>query len=261
MRNHLKYRNIHPAVVGVTEALFAEKPWRLEDPVEQTVLVQRWLDAVSASYGIDTPQFSIGGDAPLAVDTGESVDEYGNPTGVVARATITENKLSLTSLFFGFRHIVNVRRPEKNADPMGWACSLFYTVRPVMFRARVREGRIVGMGPADAYRTQTFEALRQRGIVNIWDELEEGQHWPTLEELAEIQSDLLDSLSEAQTVTAEAGTTPVVIVARPRDEYDNMNTTQLRTLASQRGIPGAWSNRTDENRTLLRQQDANANVQ
>lgn len=152
---HLAFRSIEPEVVAATETLFAAKPWR-EDRDSQAALAQTWLDTTTTLYGLPEIHFAF-------TESNVRV-EYVPATGD-SPAKIVANHFSLINLFWAMaRHRGEFSRSGAGHNPMGWACSLFYTVRPAMFRARVREGRVVGVGVRDIYSAATWARIQSHGL-------------------------------------------------------------------------------------------------
>jgi hypothetical protein len=83
----------------------------------------------------------------------------------VSFANIRLSQWSITSLFIALRtHLLANGAEQKADDPQAWAHSLFYTVKPRMFRARVREGRIRGLTAKDTFSSETWELLVGAGV-------------------------------------------------------------------------------------------------
>lgn len=147
-RLHTQFRSIHRKTREAAQTLFGSKPWQGTDE-EKFAKYERFLREASAVYSIPQPSLTI---------TDES-DVY----GLVAPNTIVLDKFSVTSMFNAFRcHMqytgaVEVEFPNLR-DAQAWACSLFYTIRPILFRKRVREGRIAGVFPDDLLTTATLMA-------------------------------------------------------------------------------------------------------
>jgi excisionase family DNA binding protein len=147
-RLHMKFRNIHTGARNAGETLFASKPWEGSDEDKQSKF-ERFLAEASAAYGVPTPTFAVIPDTEVQ--------------GLVAPNTIVVAKYSVISVFSAFRqHLqysgavdVQFRNPQ---DAQAWACSLFYTLRPIQFRKMVRAGRIWGVRPNDLLTSATLAA-------------------------------------------------------------------------------------------------------
>lgn len=151
-RLHLKFRNIHTGARNAGEALFKSKPWQGTDEEKQSKF-ERFLSDVSAVYGVPQPTLAV-------------IPE-GDVYGYVAPNTIVLNKFSVISLFHAFRaHLqymdaVNVAMYNAG-DAQAWACSLFYTLRPIQFRKMVRDGRVHGVRADDLLTSATLEARQEQ---------------------------------------------------------------------------------------------------
>lgn len=150
-RLHMKFKRIHTKTKAAAEALFAARPWSGTEEEQQSKF-ERFLRNASAVYSIPTPTLSV---IP-------SLDVY----GYVAPNTITLDKYSVISLFHSFRmhmqymQTVDVAFPDRN-DAQAWACSLFYTIRPIQFRKMVRAGRIAGVHSTDLLSSATLAARQE----------------------------------------------------------------------------------------------------
>lgn len=167
-RHHLRFRNIKSEAVRAAEVLFEARPHT--QPAEvQLGIAQRFLVAVSDAYGVPVPDISFGG-RRLRYTPG-LVDSLGDDS---IPATITLRRFSVLNLFRGARqHLLaeGVVQANGASDDLGWAASLYYTVRPVQFRKIARQGRVPNVHPQDTYSTETWERMRNVGVVNQWDRL------------------------------------------------------------------------------------------
>jgi excisionase family DNA binding protein len=150
-RLHLKFRNIHAGARQAGETLFKSKPWQGTDEEKQSKF-ERFLSDASAVYGVPTPTLAV-------------IPE-GDVYGYVAPNTIILNKFSVISVFHSFRahlqYMGAVDVPMYNArDAQAWACSLFYTLRPIQFRKMVRDRRINGVLPDDLLTNATLTARQE----------------------------------------------------------------------------------------------------
>lgn len=152
MRYHLRFKRFHPGTIRATDELFSSKPWAGTDDEKQDKF-ERWLRQVSNVYSIPAPQLEITDD-PLTLLM----------AGGYSAGTMTLPKFSVLTMFHEFRHhmqFCGVGRAgdiygEGQAmehDAAGWSCSLFYTVRPTLFRKAVRAGGVFHVQPEDLLRT------------------------------------------------------------------------------------------------------------
>jgi hypothetical protein len=153
-RPHLKYRkeDFNDETLRATELLFEAKPWRLD--LGQLDLYQRWADVVCDAYAVD----------PIGI---QKVDYDASGFGYIVdpdtgAANIIIGKYSIATLFCSLgAHIA-----QDSFDHIEWGFSLFYVVRPVMFRRRVREGRIIGLTARDTFSAGTWDRLTELGLTN-----------------------------------------------------------------------------------------------
>jgi hypothetical protein len=151
-RLHLKFRNIKPSTKTAATELFEDGPWTGTDD-EKHLKYERFLRKASEAYGIPAPTLEI-----RMEDGVQRASLSGYEWG-----RVTLGSWSVTSLFHQFRHHLQAMGCTTTDmhdcdDAQAWACSLFYTVKPRMFRKRVREGRILGVNPDDLLTTATLEA-------------------------------------------------------------------------------------------------------
>jgi hypothetical protein len=143
-RLHLRYKNHHKAVLAATEELFASRPWTGSDDELQTKY-ERWIRKASDAYELPIPALSINYDCTSSYRLG----------------TIVLGKFSVTSMFYVFRmhmQFCGLGNQEQDSqtranDAQAWAYSLFYKVRPTLYRKAVRAGTIPGVTPEDLLRT------------------------------------------------------------------------------------------------------------
>lgn len=210
---HRSFKNIRVPVRDAALALFEAKPWR-EVPDEQQKLAQAFVDAAAAAYSVPTPEVNldlVGGEealrwyGPYEYAPAEAVIEGDGIPQSIQASQIILRKWSIVNLFLCFRaHLLNsgVEARENAEEPYGWAFSLFYSVKPAIFRARVREGRIghPAFGEIDLYSRNTLARAVAAGVVS-----EEGEiivsnfpkYLDDLESGALTVEQLLESLSEA----------------------------------------------------------------
>lgn len=159
-RLHLSYRSFAPSVREATDALFASKPWRQDE--EQHQKFTTWIESVSGNYGMKAPQLIV---HPLAVTT------YERDTN-----TIYMNTYSVTTLFVSTRlaMLLNghchpaVEGRDEGSDAMRWGISLFYKVRPRLFRKAVRAGGIEGVSAWDLVPSDAEQALCKHCEHTAW---------------------------------------------------------------------------------------------
>lgn len=264
---HLAFKNFQPAVIEATEALFAAKPWR-EDILHQVLLGQTWADACVAAY--ELPPVVLVWNSPeeaLAEGTfyeplyGEAPDE------------IRMSKFSIANLFIAFaKHRGAYSRARAGTNAAGWGLSLFYKVRPMMFRARVREGRIAGVEPRDLYTPETWARIvaagldpTQKNILSTLARIDAGEdqsfaaeeEMSAADEAAALESmvDLSEDNSEEE--FSEAVAEADACVQEPGHDGScsdtaNMTVRELRRHATSLGVQGAWSmNREQINAALV----------
>lgn len=177
MRHHLKFRNFRPSIVQAAEDLFEAKPWSIDDDREWEKVAQAFCDAVSNAYGVRTAVVEADSSytyrrrrgvryEPAQVE--HSVLSAGEEMTEVAPPKILVKNQSIISLFKGVR-IHALAQGDLEAvsidDPWAWACSLFYTVRPIMFRARARQGRIKDVTARDTYSSETWDRMVEAGVT------------------------------------------------------------------------------------------------
>lgn len=158
-RLHLSFRNIKRGVKDAAEELFNANPWNLEVP-EAIGVARTFVDKAAREYEVPVPQVDVN---PMLVGA-SSYDNYDGQ--------IYLRHFSIVNLFSAFRlHLLESGVDRSgSAEPYGWACSLFYAVRPSMFRARIREGRIHCEGliePRDTYTSETWQRMKDAGVVTV----------------------------------------------------------------------------------------------
>lgn len=149
-RPHLtfKHEDFETHALVATEKLFEAKPWRLD--LGQLDLYQRWADDVCEAYGV--PSVGIQKVDYDVVGFGYIIDpETGAPNIIIGR-------YSLATLFCAMGAHLKLSISH-HIDHLAWGFSLFYVMRPVMFRRRVREGRIEGLTARDTFSRDTWARL------------------------------------------------------------------------------------------------------
>lgn len=170
-RLHLRFKNFRPATLAAAEALFNAKPWQMEDLDEKVATGQAFIDALAATYHVPTALLGI-----VRNFRGESVsyrpalvseNALGEMTSLSPPRILLDH-WTILGLFHGTRvHLLaNGEEAVSEMDPQAWACSLFYTVRPEMFRARAREGRVLEVRAKDTYSSETWNRLVVAGVAS-----------------------------------------------------------------------------------------------
>jgi excisionase family DNA binding protein len=185
----MTFRNIHAGVRSAATDLFDSKPWSGTDEDKQTKF-ERFLRDASAAYGIPQPTLQV-----VEVAEGERAE-----CGLVAPNTIVLDKYSVTSLFNAFRQHMQYSGAItvgflNRRDAQAWACSLFYAVRPILFRKRVREGRISGVRETDLLTTASL-AARQSEVDEAFAGIVSGSY-DNDEDIEPEDSDVTDEQVDA----------------------------------------------------------------
>lgn len=248
---HLRFKQFKPGTLEATDALFAARPWRVDEE-GAVALGQTWLDAVCATYELPPVRLEVGtpgrtlarsssrrqtsGD-PLAYAPGEEDVPNEDESELLRRPALrvppqTQRGGSRFSVFQLFKHFriymldngvqrANDRRSKKD-DVHGWACSLFYRVRPIMFRARVRQGRIKRIHPDELLARETLDSRRavSRG-----------------ERVAEVRQEIAQESGEAHPHHAALALHSQVAGSA----IASLNTRPLRRYASKLGMANTWS--------------------
>lgn len=258
-RFHLRFKSFKPETLAATEELFAAKPWR-EDEAFKQAAGQKWLDAVCATYELPPVRFVLGEfeesdlneridrsgnfeQDPLAYNPGEE-DVPSEPESELLRRK--QFKIPAWSLFQLFKHFriymldngferANPRRSKKD-DVHGWACSLFYKVRPVMFRARVRDGRIKRIHPDELLTQETLLARREQERTGRVAEVREEIAQEANAEFEDIDEAQIDATNEVDAFVANLA----VHSQLAGEDVKSMNTRPLRKYATGVGLVNAW---------------------
>lgn len=160
MRAHLTFRHFHPRTVRATDALFRAKPWSGNEEQKMDKFTN-WLRQVSQVYHTNTPSLQISDD--------EVTREL---RGYYEQGHISLPKFSVLTLMHEFRHhlqregIVSVTAFDREQDAINWSTSLFYTVRPTLFRSAVRAGTILYVSPEDLLATRRVDGNERRDTEN-----------------------------------------------------------------------------------------------
>lgn len=161
MRAHLAYKNFHPGILEVTDTFFKSKPWDGTDDQKQTKF-SRWLRDACRVYGIE----------PVTVEF--NADLSSRIGGTYHEGHLVLPKFSVTTLMHEFRHHMHRHGyvppldvdQNRELDAIKWSCSLFYKVRPHLFRKAVRAGGIVYVFPEDLLRRSEDEQRRDNATNN-----------------------------------------------------------------------------------------------
>jgi hypothetical protein len=260
MRYHLAFKNFRPEIVAATETPFGLKPWREETSmVEKVAAAQDWLNAAVTFYNLPPVEYILMADSGLREGTFYE-PKYGDGPDEV-RAT----KFSIINLFTAFaQHRGEHSNTKAGSNPTGWGYSLFYRVKPEMFRARVREGRINGVTPADLLTVETLQRVRDAGldptakdVLSQLARIDAGEVTDagSVEELSAMDEEaaleaLEDDAHEAELepeddeAEADEARTPVPTHTTGEDEAEGLqavNTRELRRYATSQGLSGVWS--------------------
>lgn len=286
-RFHLKFRNFRPSVLSAAESVFAARPWADGTSREdQEAIGQAFIDAVSSAYNITTATFGISPARAFrdlnyrpAVMEVDALAEDDTPT-MVERPQVWIHHWSIVTLFHATRvHVLAQQGAESVSrdDPWSWSCSLFYAIRPKMFRARAREGRIRGVTARDTYNSESWAKLTEAhltlgdrlvGSPAQWRAALAGEPIPV--EVVEHTDDdptitdedlqeFMDSISDADETDEpeeegpadeqECFETPEDITD---DGLDALNRDAIRVLAAQANIQGRGRMNVDTLRAALR---------
>jgi hypothetical protein len=135
----LMFRHLDAAVLTATGALLEART--SEMPAEQAhAEFQLWADTAAAAYGLPR----------VTIQVGPAADIY----GYIPAATLRLPRYGIVALLEGFRRHMqaNGRRqagPTPDDDALGWALSLYYTVRPRQLARLTTAGKITGLTAAD----------------------------------------------------------------------------------------------------------------
>lgn len=259
-RLHLAFRNFRPSITTAAVDLFNQKPWRDQEHDEEsrTRLAQEFADAVTTAYGC----------APVrvVVDSDFYMTGY-EPEGDVFNddrdaAQISLSSWSILTLFKCVReHILTVGGATPvgetpNDDPWKWACSLFYSVKPAMFRARVREGRVAGVTARDTYSADSWSKLDAAGFVAFDDRLVGSkEQWKAVLDGTYVDDTPADSLDDEDEIDVDEndfeaalndGDVAVVdaaVHAATVAVFQAMSRDQIRALCVENNIPRQGRNK------------------
>lgn len=171
-RTHLSFKNFRPAAVDAAERLFAEKPWSITDEARLQEVAQEFSTRVCAAYSAPQAVVIVVDDpfTPTAYTPAIVREDGLGRMESVQQPTIRLGKWSIANLFTVLRtHLLANGAEQKAHDPQAWAHSLFYTVKPAMFRKAVRSGRIRGLSAKDTFTRATWAKLVENGVGNPYD--------------------------------------------------------------------------------------------
>jgi len=219
-RLHLRFRNIHKGAKAAGERLFVAKPWVGSDEEKQSKF-ERFLNEASAAYGVPTPTLAVAPEVEV--------------NGLVAPNTIVITKYSVVSLFNSFRqHLqytgaVDVEFPNKR-DAQAWACSLFYTLRPIPFRKAVRAGGVMGVYPNDLLTSATL-AARQDEIDEAFAGIM-GESY-SQDEIDDLEDEAADGLPDEMTdEQAASDDTPSLVPTEVAATRLSVSTSTIRNMCN-----------------------------
>lgn len=249
-RPHLKYRNINADTKEALVDLFRANPWGSSSfETGKLEVAIPYMERICQTYNVATPEFRIDpciwGRFSYRRGTVFSLSSTTERTSGV----ITLRAFSLLSMLTALRKHINTHTGSR-LDEFAWACSAFYSVRPVRFRRLVREDRVVGLVARDTYTTETWERLVAEGQANPetgWYLISEMPSDETVAAAAEY----VDALIEDE---ASEGVTEIENYLNGEDDgLDGCNRDALRRLAAEHNIPGRGSMLANELRCALRE--------
>lgn len=167
MRYHKKFTRIKQDVRDITEQFFQSKPFRGPNSDKQAKF-EEWLQRVSEAYGVPTPALIVIPDTHALRQGAHGAD------GEVIQLPA----YSVILLFHCFRHHLQFHQQDQDHpslvgqlaehDAHGWGCSLYHSVRPIMFASAVRKGNVWGMQPSDLHvEDAPLDADTQREFERI----------------------------------------------------------------------------------------------
>lgn len=161
-RPHLQVRDFSPEILKAAEKLFDAGPWK-EDGKQHSKF-NTFLAEATASAGLESP--------PIYRVT-RSVFWHLLDYCCISDNTIVYPKYSVLTLFHGTHHILSdaadpIAMPDEMAA-QGFALSLFYRVRPKLFRRSVRRGIIESVYPEHLIRPEAPISLCKHCSENVWE--------------------------------------------------------------------------------------------
>lgn len=205
-RYHLRFKHFKPEVLAATTTLFESRPWD-ENYEEQTEKFQAWATAAAAAHDIPEPMVLV---TTPEMQIAAIMDDFRPPDNALIL-----DKFSVLTMFYKYRLWMlqngkNQYNPSRDEDAIGWACSLFYKVRPISFRRAVRSGRVAAaVSPEDLLSSETLERVRELRLAGDFEAAEaivagevstpsalDDEDEETLTELQEAFSDEVPALDE-----------------------------------------------------------------
>ena len=208
-RPHLKYREIRPEAIEAAKDLFEAKPWRADGDAAKIEVALPFVTRICEAYRVATPE--IQADPRIWSRYSYRAGRRFALTALNETGTITLRRFTVIDLFTSLRWHINESTGSR-LDTFAWACSLFYAAKPVMFRARVREGRIPGVVAKATYTQETWDQLVSEGKADdITGRLvvEEVPSEETMEAIAEYVDELIsdaaaEGIDEIEAMLREA---------------------------------------------------------
>lgn len=247
-KSHLAFRNFRQSVIAAAVELFAAKPWRDENEDQRQTIGQTFADAITTSYGCAPVQVIVHPNYVTGYEQAQEADGWND----AELATIAMRSLSCFRLMKHVReHVLTVGGAlpvgdDPQEDPFRWAASLFYSVKPVMYRARVREGRIEGTFARDTYSADSWAKLEQAGFVVNGDRLTgSADQWKSVLDGTYVEDTSTDSLADEDETDVDESDFEAALSGEPtnNDGLDALNRDQVRALCVANGIPRQGRNR------------------
>lgn len=143
---HVRFTKFHIKTIEATKHLFTLRPSVLTHS-ERSNAFKEWVDTISEIYDMESPEFYWDEEA----DYGGG--GYYRPLD--HSITMSPNHPSIVTLIHETRHAL--QHKEKGApmitedierDARAWSLSLYYKVKPNLFKRLVNEGRILHINPS-----------------------------------------------------------------------------------------------------------------
>lgn len=142
---HLQFGRFKRGVLDATNNLFQARPSRL-DPEQRAAAFQQWADSVCRAYNITPPR--------IVWDTTATGTGGGYYTPSTHTITLSPERPSVITLLHETRHALqhapggpSMISRDVEIDARAWSLSLYYKVRPALFRKLARQGRILHIAP------------------------------------------------------------------------------------------------------------------
>lgn len=252
MRTHLAFRNFKPEVTLATAELFDQKPWAFEIEQEKEAAGQAFADKIVAAYG--APSVTVRLNPEEVYEYGYDPAFEGDEDDEAREASIVLEHWSIIQLLIHLRqHVLTTEVVEAvgnpSEDPIKWATSLFYMVKPAMFRARAREGRMPMVTAQDTYTAASWQKLVDAGFAFDGRLTGNAQQWAECiaapDALVEEAtpgtgsfSDLSDSIPDEDEIDV------------PTTGWDALTRDEVRALAVRHSVPRGNMNKTQLVRAL-----------